>query len=109
MRTELQLLNRRWRCFYIKDDAKKRRDKETGTTKTEGFLVAFFFAVSGAGIGSNAKLQRIQRGLDAAEAPAMSREDLMCWHMPVEIQVEKMARTLDYAARGGYLQNRGRG
>jgi hypothetical protein len=120
--TRLELFNRRWRCFYVKDESKKKKDKDSGTSKTEGFLVAFFFAETGAGIGHNVEREREQLGLSGTRGLAipgeteeerkdrlrkapitreMTRDDLICWHMPVDVLIDRMAGTNDFETRGG--------
>ena len=103
---KLELLGRQWRCFYVRNDATKRRDKDTGTTKTESFLVALFFAERGVGIGSDVDAERELIGLEKAaeqgiSTQEMTREQLISWHMPIHTQVDTMAQTDSDAKRGG--------
>ena len=99
---KLRLINREWACFSIKTDSKRRKkdvreavgidamnpDKRRLSDK-EDFLLAFFFAERGVGLGEPSYLVQERLGflrdvgaeLIRAE---MSRDDLIRWHMPIE-------------------------
>jgi hypothetical protein len=89
VRKELRLLNRTWKCFYIRDAGKKvkenSKDKET-------YLLAYFFAESGVGLGSISHRAREQLGFvedEKLNRTEMSRDDLIRWHIPIEQQLDK--------------------
>jgi len=103
---ELRLINRCWRCFYVKGGNKKKRkeaDQEdtspeslnpekTGASTTENFLWAYFFAESGIGLGEPSYrvqgqlgfLNDAKTGQDEMIRTEMSRDDLIRWHMPID-------------------------
>jgi hypothetical protein len=89
VRKELRLLNRTWRCFYIRDAGKKA--KENSKDK-ENYLLAYFFAESGVGLGSISHRAREQLGFvedEKLNRTEMSRDELIRWHIPIEQQLDK--------------------
>lgn len=84
---EIELLNRSWRCFYLREGkSKKKKAPDDKTYTTESFIQAVFFAVKGAGIGEDEEeMVRLGfRGLDKKLRGEMSVGDLLNWHVPTK-------------------------
>lgn len=84
---EIELANRRWKCFYAKEGTTKKRSLEDEKTIiTETFVQVILFATSGVGIGDDKdEMTRLGfRGLDRKIRREMSVEDLLKWHIPLE-------------------------
>lgn len=82
---EIQLMNRTWKCYYIKEGRSKKKSGKTMIT--EHFFQAVFFATKGAGIGDNIS-DREMDGLGFRKdgrklRQEMSREELLKWHIPL--------------------------
>lgn len=89
VRKELKLINRTWRCFYVRDGGKKAKDNPKDK---ETYLLAYFFAESGIGLGTVSYRAREQLGFIEDEKLVrgeMTRDDLIRWHMPMEQQLDK--------------------
>jgi len=84
---EIELVNRKWRCFYAKEGKSKKRSLEDDKIMiTETFIQVVLFATSGVGIGDDKdEMTRLGfRGLDRKIRQEMSVEDLLKWHIPLE-------------------------
>lgn len=84
---EIELVNRKWRCFYAKEGKSKKRSLEDEKTMiTETYIQVVLFATSGVGIGDDKdEMTRLGfRGLDRKIRQEMSVEDLLKWHIPLE-------------------------
>ncbi|KAI5813517.1 RNA dependent RNA polymerase-domain-containing protein [Pyronema omphalodes] len=103
---ELSLLNRRWRCFFIKTETKKNRhikedefqfgpellnpDRAKGVS--DSYFLVYYFAESGVGLGEVCYrtkdqlgfVKEIRSGRDEMIRSEMTRDDLIRWHMPFE-------------------------
>ncbi|CUS10551.1 unnamed protein product [Tuber aestivum] len=84
---EVELANRKWRCFYAKEGKSRKRSLEDEKTfVSETFIQVIMFATSGVGIGDDKdEMVRLGfRSLDRKIRQEMSVEDLLRWHIPVE-------------------------
>jgi hypothetical protein len=106
--TELKLMNRSWRCFYVRDGTKKT--KESGEYVTKNFLQAYFFAETGVGLGKTSLRIRELLGFSGSIADEkicrddMSRNELIMWHMPVgDLSEEKFAKIWSRVSLGTYM------
>jgi len=81
---ELKVLNRSWRCFYVRDGTKT--SKVAGTMTKETFILGYFFAEKGAGLGKVSYRVRELQGFTENEKlcrEEKSRDALIEWHMPL--------------------------
>ncbi|KAG0643041.1 RNA dependent RNA polymerase-domain-containing protein [Tuber brumale] len=84
---EIELANRKWRCFYAKEGKSRKRSLEDEKTFiNETFVQAVLFATSGVGIGDDRdEMARLGfRGLDKKIRREMSADELLLWHIPLE-------------------------
>lgn len=103
----LDVMNRKWRCFYVRDGQSEKR--VNGIKVRNNFLRAFFFAESGAGLGKNVTLIKktylrcVDRQLRHREQERGEKtvRELIEWVFPLDKIMEKMRREDDPAKRGG--------
>jgi hypothetical protein len=80
---ELELLNRRWKCFFIKHP----KDSAKNST-VKSFDQAVFFATEGVGIGENLDEQELKAlgfiNDNRKLRHKMSARDLLEWHIPLQ-------------------------
>ncbi|RPB08414.1 RdRP-domain-containing protein [Morchella conica CCBAS932] len=80
---ELELLNRRWKCFYI-----KHPQDSTKNSSAKYFNQAVFFAIEGVGIGENIDEQELEAlgfiNDHRKLRHKMSARDLLEWHIPLQ-------------------------
>lgn len=83
---EIVLMNRTWKCFYIKE---KKSKKKSDPGKT---LLAVFFATKGVGIGDSLSDQEMDalgfRKFSGKLRQEMSVGDLLKWHIPLDGNVD---------------------
>lgn len=123
---ELSLLNRRWRCFFVKSETKKNRHRKEDEFEfgpellnpdrakgvSDSYFLAYFFAESGVGLGDEACyrtkdqlgfIKEIKSGRDEMIRSEMTRDDLIRWHMPLEKLMDAdFAKTWDRIRLGMY-------
>lgn len=85
---EICLMNRTWKCFFVKDGSSKKKSGEDKSMITEYFSQAIFFATEGVGIGDNLSSEEMEalgfRSSGKKMRQKMTVEDLLRWHIPLD-------------------------
>ncbi|TGZ77188.1 hypothetical protein EX30DRAFT_208101 [Ascodesmis nigricans] len=106
--TRINILNRTWRCFYVREHSESTTVK--GVKQTATFMRAFFFAETGVGLGKCFALTKRYLRLEDAKTvlknrllcrDEMTREELILWHMPISKIMAKIAAEPNLEQRGG--------
>lgn len=89
---DIVLMNRTWKCFYIKNGVSKRKPSKDKPAITEYFSQAMFFATKGVGIGDSLNDREMEalgfKNSYKKLRQEMSVGDFLKWHIPLEGNLE---------------------